>query len=159
MIRAGTVPAGRYRLEERIASGCMGEVWRAFDRVLGRTVAVKCLLTAPLDEPAFDGFVTEARTLATISHPGVVEVYDFGDDPAAGMYLIMKYIDGESLAHTLARVGRLSAEATMRLFAGWTGLAAGTYMCFQVRAYNSSGVSAYDPPAEPDWVCITTPAT
>lgn len=110
--------AGRYRLEHRIASGGMGEVWRASDQVLGRTVAVKCLLAAPPDEPSFtDRFRAEARTMATISHPGVVEVYDFGDDPAAGMYLVMKYIDGESLAHTLARAGRLSAEVTMRLVA------------------------------------------
>ncbi|HEX6682414.1 MAG TPA: protein kinase, partial [Candidatus Limnocylindrales bacterium] len=116
MVRAGTVLAGRYRLEQRIASGGMGEVWRAVDRVLGRTVAVKCLLAA--DEPSFvDRFLAEARTMATISHPGVVEVYDFGDDRAAGVYLVMKYIDGESLAHTLARTGRLSAAATMRLVA------------------------------------------
>jgi len=118
LIDAGTVLAGRYRLEQRIGSGGMGDVWRAFDRVLGRTVAVKCLRDAPPDEPAFvDRFRAEARTMATISHPGVVEVYDFGDDPTAGVYLIMKYIDGESLAHTLARDGRLTPEATMRLVA------------------------------------------
>ena len=118
LIRARTVLAGRYQLEQRIASGGMGEVWRAFDEVLGRTVAVKRLLAALPDEPSFiDRFQAEARTMATISHPNVVEVYDFGDDPVAGVYLVMKYIDGESLARTLARVGRLSVEATMRLVA------------------------------------------
>ncbi|WP_230689698.1 protein kinase domain-containing protein [Catellatospora paridis] len=118
MVRAGTVLAERYRLEQRVGSGGMGEVWRAFDEVLGRTVAVKCLLDSHPDDPSFVArFRTEARVMATISHPGVVEVHDFGDDPAAGVYLVMKYIDGESLAHTLARVGRLSAEATMRLVA------------------------------------------
>lgn len=118
MIGAGTVLAGRYRLEQRIGSGGMGDVWRGYDQVLRRTVAVKCLRDGPADEPDFaDRFRDEARTMATISHPGVVEVYDFGDDPAAGVYLVMKYIDGESLAHTLARDGRLSAEATMRLVA------------------------------------------
>jgi serine/threonine-protein kinase len=112
------VLAGRYRLEQRIASGGMGEVWRAFDGVLGRTVAVKCLLAWAPDEPTFvDRFHAEARTMATISHPGVVEVYDFGDDPAVGVYLVMKFIEGESLARTLARTGRLSAEVTMRLVA------------------------------------------
>ncbi|GIH07673.1 hypothetical protein Rhe02_57400 [Rhizocola hellebori] len=118
MVLAGTVLAGRYRLEQRIASGGMGEVWRAADQVLGRTVAVKRLLATLPNDPSFvDRFRAEARTMATISHPGVVEVYDFGDDPAAGVYLVMKYIDGESLAHTLARTGRLSAEVTMRLVA------------------------------------------
>jgi serine/threonine-protein kinase len=117
LIGTGTVLAGRYRLDQRIASGGMGEVWQGFDRVLGRTVAVK-LLREPSDEPDFaDRFRAEARTMATISHPGVVEVYDFGDDPAAGMYLVMKYIDGESLANALARDGRLSVQATMRLVA------------------------------------------
>ncbi len=118
LVGTGTLLAGRYQLEQRIASGGMGEVWRAFDRVLGRTVAVKRLLGALPREPSFvERFRAEARTMATISHPGVVEVYDFGDDPAAGVYLVMKFIDGESLAHTLARVGRLTAEATMRLVA------------------------------------------
>ncbi|WP_155370824.1 protein kinase domain-containing protein [Catellatospora vulcania] len=118
MVHAGTVLAGRYRLEQRVGSGGMGEVWRAFDEVLGRTVAVKCLLDGRPDDPTFvDRFRAEARIMATISHPGVVEVHDFGDDLAAGVYLVMKYIEGESLAHTLARVGRLSPEATMRLVA------------------------------------------
>ncbi|NUT05308.1 MAG: protein kinase [Hamadaea sp.] len=112
------VLAGRYQLEQRVGSGGMGEVWKSFDFVLARTVAVKCLLDAPPNEPSFvDEFRAEARVMATISHPGVVEVYDFGDDPAAGVYLVMKYIDGESLAETLARVERLSAKATMRLVA------------------------------------------
>jgi serine/threonine-protein kinase len=98
VVRIGTVLAGRYRLEDRIGSGGMGEVWRATDRVLGRTVAVKCVLDALPDDPAFvDRFRAEARTMATVSHPNVVEVYDFGDDPAAGVYLVMKYIEGESL--------------------------------------------------------------
>ncbi|MEV0460132.1 protein kinase domain-containing protein [Catellatospora methionotrophica] len=118
VVQAGTVLAGRYRLDQRVGSGGMGEVWRAHDQVLDRVVAVKCLLDGRPDEPNFvDQFRTEARIMATISHPGVVEVHDFGDDPAAGVYLVMKFIDGESLAQTLARVGRLDAAATMRLVA------------------------------------------
>ncbi|GGM46643.1 protein kinase [Dactylosporangium sucinum] len=116
LIDAGTVLAGRYEITRHIASGGMGDVWQGSDRVLGRTVAVK-LLRAPSDDPSFiERFWAEARTMATISHPGVVDVYDFGDDPAAGVYLVMKYIEGESLARALDR-GRLGAEATMRLAA------------------------------------------
>jgi hypothetical protein len=116
LIGAGTVLAGRYEIGRHIAGGGMGDVWQGLDRVLGRTVAVK-LLRAPSEEPMFiERFWAEARTMATISHPGVVDVYDFGDDPAAGVYLVMKYIEGESLARTLDR-GRLSPEATMRLVA------------------------------------------
>ena len=116
LIAAGTVLAGRYEIMRHIASGGMGDVWQGWDRILGRTVAVK-LLRTPSDELGFiERFWAEARAMATISHPGVVEVYDFGDDPAVGTYLIMKYIDGESLARVLDR-GPLTAEATMRLVA------------------------------------------
>ncbi len=116
MIDAGTVLAGRYEIMRHIASGGMGDVWQGWDRILGRTVAVK-LLRTPSDELGYiERFWAEARSMATVSHPGVVEVYDFGDDPAAGTYLVMKYIDGESLARVLDR-GRLSVEATMRLVA------------------------------------------
>jgi tRNA A-37 threonylcarbamoyl transferase component Bud32 len=117
LICTGTVLAGRYRIEQHIASGGMGDVWQGYDRVLGRTVAVKSL-RAPAVEPSFvDRFRGEARILATINHPGVVAVYDFGDDPEFGVYVAMMYVDGESLAHTLAREERLDAEATMRLVA------------------------------------------
>jgi serine/threonine-protein kinase len=77
MISPGTMLGGRYRLEERIASGGMGDVWRCVDDVLGRVVAVKILLPSLLEEPGFtERFRGEARTMATINHPGVVDIYD-----------------------------------------------------------------------------------
>lgn len=118
MISAGTVLGQRYRLEERIASGGMGDVWRCVDDVLGRTVAVKLLLPSLLDEPGFtERFRFEARTMATIKHPGVVVVHDYGSDPTTGAYLVMEYVEGEALSRTLARVGRLTAGRTMALIA------------------------------------------
>jgi serine/threonine-protein kinase len=94
----------------------MGDVWRCVDEVLGRTVAVKLLLSSLLDEPGFtERFRGEARTMATISHPGVVDVYDYNSDPTTGAYLVMEYIQGEALSRTLARVGRLTAGRTMAL--------------------------------------------
>ncbi len=118
MINPGTMLGQRYRLEERIASGGMGDVWRGTDEVLGRTIAVKLLLPSLLDEPGFtERFRGEARTMATINHPGVVDVYDYGSDPSTGAYLVMEYIHGEALSRTLARVGRLTAGRTMALVA------------------------------------------
>lgn len=109
---------GRYRLEERIASGGMGDVWRCVDDVLGRVVAVKILLPSLLEEPGFtERFRGEARTMATINHPGVVDIYDYGSDPATGAYLVMEYVDGDALSRTLARVGRLTPARTMALVA------------------------------------------
>ncbi|MEV6303692.1 serine/threonine-protein kinase [Actinoplanes sp. NPDC051861] len=117
MIRPGVTLGGRYRLEERIAGGGMGDVWRGTDEVLGRTVAVKILLPALLDEPGFaERFRGEARTMATINHPGVVDVYDYGSDQQIA-FLVMEYVEGDALSRTLSRVGRLTPARTMALVA------------------------------------------
>ncbi len=117
MIRPGVTLGGRYRLEERIAGGGMGDVWRGTDDVLGRTVAVKILLPALLDEPGFaERFRGEARTMATINHPGVVDVYDYGSDQQLA-FLVMEYVEGDALSRTLSRVGRLTPARTMALVA------------------------------------------
>ncbi|MEU4557258.1 protein kinase [Actinoplanes sp. NPDC023936] len=117
MIRPGVTLGGRYRLEERIAGGGMGDVWRGTDEVLGRTVAVKILLPALLDEPGFaERFRGEARTMATINHPGVVDVYDYGSDQQLA-FLVMEYVEGDALSRTLSRVGRLTPARTMALVA------------------------------------------
>jgi len=118
MIGPGTVLGGRFRLVERIASGGMGDVWRCIDEVLGRTVAVKILLPSLLEEPGFtERFRGEALTMATINHPSVVDIYDYGSDPTAGAYLVMEYVEGDALSRTLARVSRLTPARTMALVA------------------------------------------
>ncbi|MEV4621648.1 protein kinase [Asanoa sp. NPDC049573] len=117
MISPGVMLGGRYRLDERIAGGGMGDVWRATDEVLGRTVAVKILLPALLEEPGFAArFRGEARTMATINHPGVVDVYDYGSDQQIA-FLVMEYVEGDALSRTLGRVGRLTPARTMALVA------------------------------------------
>lgn len=117
MLSSGVLLGGRYRLDERIASGGMGDVWRGTDEVLGRTVAVKSLLPALLEEPGFaERFRGEARTMATINHPGVVDVYDYGSDQQIA-FLVMEYVEGDALSRTLSRVGRLTPARTMALVA------------------------------------------
>jgi serine/threonine protein kinase len=117
VISPGVMLGGRYRLDERIAGGGMGDVWRGTDEVLGRTVAVKILLPALLDEPGFaERFRGEARTMATINHPGVVDVYDYGSDQEIA-FLVMEYVEGDALSRTLSRVGRLTPGRTMALVA------------------------------------------
>lgn len=116
MVSSGVLLSKRYRLDERIATGGMGDVWRGTDEVLDRTVAIKIMLSALLEERGFvERFRSEARTMATINHPGVVRIYDFGHDEVA--YLIMEYVEGEPLSRTLTRVGRLTPERTMSLVA------------------------------------------
>src|SRR5712691_12900754 len=103
----------RYRLSRRIAVGGMGEVWRAEDTVLHRTVAVKVLKRELVCDPSFlERFRAEARTTAALSHPGIANVFDYGEARLAGgapdtAYLGMEHVDGEPLAAILAREGRL----------------------------------------------------
>lgn len=122
MLGPGVKLSDRYRLDERVATGGMGEVWRATDTLLGRTVAVKVLLPALLTDPAFTArFRAEARIMAALHHPGIVDVYDCGDDAPPGgghaLYLVMEYVTGESLSQRLATVGQLSVAETMSIVA------------------------------------------
>ncbi len=122
MLTPGTWMGERYRLDERIATGGMGDVWKAEDTVLGRAVAVKVLQPAMLEEPGFaDRFRAEARVMATINHPGVVQVYDYGESGLAGggkvAYLVMEYVEGEPLHRVLGNVGRLAPQRVMDLTA------------------------------------------
>ena len=99
----GRVLAGRYRLEERIGAGGMGQVWRALDTVLDRPVAVKLLAHAGTEDPTTtERFAREARATAALNHPNVVTVHDSGieDDLA---FIVMELLPGPSLADELAR--------------------------------------------------------
>ena len=107
--------AGRYRLTDRIAAGGMGEVWRAEDNLLNRAVAVKLLPTGRAGDEAFLArFRAEARYAASLSHPGIALVYDYGESAEfGGAYLVMELVNGEPLSAILARAGRLSPDATL----------------------------------------------
>jgi eukaryotic-like serine/threonine-protein kinase len=115
--------AERYALESRIATGGMGEVWRANDAVLGRRVAVKLLKTEYADDATFRSrFETEARHAASLHHPNVAAVYDFGEAQAAGSdvarpYLVMELVDGQPLSALLKPGQALDPDATRDLLA------------------------------------------
>ena len=80
---------GRYTLTERIAIGGMGEVWKARDKVLGRTVAVKILKEEYTGDPGFlERFRAEARHTALLNHPGVANMFDYGEEDNSA-YLVM----------------------------------------------------------------------
>jgi eukaryotic-like serine/threonine-protein kinase len=97
----------RYELTARIAGGGMGEVWRAQDTVLGREVAVKLLRREYADDDTFlERFRAEARHAASLSHPGIASVYDYGED-AGTAFLVMELVAGESLSARLTREGAL----------------------------------------------------
>ncbi len=108
---------GRYRVSRRIAGGGMGEVWRAEDHVLGRWVAIKVLRNQLDDTEAFrDRFRVEARAAAALAHPAIATVYDYGEEiDASGVpraFIVMEFVDGQSLETRLHQVGRLSPAET-----------------------------------------------
>ncbi|WP_376787209.1 serine/threonine protein kinase [Micromonospora halotolerans] len=118
MLTQGVVLSDRYRLGERIATGGMGAVWKCTDTLLGREVAVKVLLPSLVADPEFTTrFHAEARMLAALRHPGIVQVHDFGSatlaDGSQVSYLVMEYVDGEPLVTWIRRAGRLDPASTM----------------------------------------------
>ncbi|MFJ1901088.1 MULTISPECIES: serine/threonine-protein kinase [unclassified Streptomyces] len=92
----------------------MGEVWRAADEVLGRSVAVKLLLGEHADESATARFRLEAQTAARLSHPHLVAVFDFGSWEDR-LFLVMELVEGRSLADLLLSQERLDPEQVARI--------------------------------------------
>ncbi|MEV0717179.1 protein kinase, partial [Asanoa sp. NPDC050611] len=88
---------GRYRLVERLGAGGMSVVWRGYDEVLGRQVAVKVLAPTLADDRVFRARIrTEAQAAARLSHPHIVGVYDYGES-AGAPYVVMELVDGVPL--------------------------------------------------------------
>jgi len=101
---------GRYELEDEIASGGMGTVWRARDEVLGRPVAVKVLHDHLARDPdLFDRFRREAVAAARLTHPAVVKVFDTGIDGGVS-FIVMELFEGHTLESLLAERGTLEPE-------------------------------------------------
>jgi eukaryotic-like serine/threonine-protein kinase len=119
MTALGTVIGGRYRLEAEIGRGGMSTVYRAFDTVLERTVAIKLMhreIAADADQ--LERFRREARSVAQLNHPHVVTVIDAGEELSAdghgpgeaavgAPYIVLEYVDGETLKDVIRREGPL----------------------------------------------------
>jgi beta-lactam-binding protein with PASTA domain len=121
----GQLLDGRYRVESHIARGGMATVYLGMDTRLDRTVALK-IMHAELanDEDFVRRFVGEARSVARLSHPNVVAVYDQGADGRT-LYLAMEYVPGQTLRDLLNARGRLSPRAALNIMDGvLAGLAA-----------------------------------
>ena len=113
-LSTGQLLAERYRLGRRIAVGGMGEVWEAVDSRLDRQVAVKVLRQELSGDDEFrHRFRAEARTTASLNHPGIAGVHDYGETSEQTAYLVMELVTGEPLTAVLARQRRLSAEHTL----------------------------------------------
>ncbi|MGP1674428.1 MAG: protein kinase domain-containing protein, partial [Candidatus Limnocylindrales bacterium] len=115
MAEIGTILGDRYRLVEPLGQGGMATIFRALDTQLGREVAIKLLRPEYLRDPDFSSrFRQEAQNAASLNHPNVVSVYDYGEDPS-GPYIVMELVDGEDLATILRRNGALPPAQAARI--------------------------------------------
>jgi hypothetical protein len=112
----------RYELHQLIAAGGMGQVWRGLDIALHRPVAVKVLRSEYTGDPTFVArFRAEAQHAASLSHPNIAAVFDYGEEIAqdgtgeALAYLVMELVEGEPLSALVAREGALGTETTLAL--------------------------------------------
>ena len=112
----------RYELHQLIAAGGMGQVWRGLDIALHRPVAVKVLRSEYTGDPTFLArFRAEAQHAASLSHPNIAAVFDYGEEIAQDgtgetlAYLVMELVEGEPLSTLVRREGPLSTEATLSL--------------------------------------------
>jgi eukaryotic-like serine/threonine-protein kinase len=122
VLSSGVVLSGRYRLDDRVATGGMGDVWRATDLVLGRQVAAKVLLPALVRDPDFIArFRAEARIMASLRSPGIVQVFDCGQDElpdgSPADYLVMEFVEGQPLSRRIEEAGHLEVGETMSIVA------------------------------------------
>ena len=102
----GNVIDGRYRLDDQVGAGGMGVVYRARDLKLDRDVAIKFLLGAKLDTHFKARFIEEARILARLEHPNILQLFDFGtsqDTP----YIVCEYLDGRTIIDHVEMTGAL----------------------------------------------------
>src|SRR5919199_1179202 len=113
----GVLMAGRYHLEKRLGRGAMGQVYLARDQNLQtRKVAVKTISPEVLNAEdlqegeAIARFEREARAAASIRHPNVVDVKDFGQTAEGVFFLVMEYVEGETLYHLLRREGTVNPQ-------------------------------------------------
>ncbi|HMG22427.1 MAG TPA: serine/threonine-protein kinase [Kofleriaceae bacterium] len=107
---------GAYRVVQQLGQGGMGSIWIGEHVVLGRRAAVKVLHPALSTRPdSVARFFNEARATTEIVDPGIVQVFDFGQDSGGGAYIVMELLAGEALDRRLDRHGALGVTAALRI--------------------------------------------
>lgn len=134
----------RYRIEARLGSGGMGIVYRAFDPRLQRPVAIKVMRSSSLSNPRqIQRFLLEARSVSALNHPHICMIHDAGDKDGL-YYLVLEYVEGETLRAILEREGRVPAERVIEL---------GIQVCSALAAAHQKGIIHRD--IKPENLMIT----
>lgn len=106
----------RYQLEKPLGRGGMAVVYKAYDLMLERTIAIKVLRENFSRSPAFqERFRQEAKAAANLSHPNIVTIHDFGLDEGR-LFIVMEYINGQDLKKIIKEKGSLPIKQAIRLF-------------------------------------------
>lgn len=128
----GTIFQEKYEVIDRLGSGGMSTVYKARHLYFEKFVAIKVLKgnTAETSE-GLKRFQREARATSAVSHPGIVGVSDFGLTPDGRAFLVMDYLEGESLSHFLDRVGRLQTDQAIDL---------ASQLCDALKVAHESGI-------------------
>jgi eukaryotic-like serine/threonine-protein kinase len=107
----------RYRLDKRLGQGGMGKVYQATDVSLDRTVAVKMIREEfSTDQDALERFRRESRAVGGFSHPNIVTVHDYGLDPNRNAFLVMEFLEGQTLREEISISKRLTPARTLPIF-------------------------------------------
>jgi eukaryotic-like serine/threonine-protein kinase len=114
--RIARLVGGRYEITGLIASGGMGEVFQARDRTLDRIVALKVLRAGVASDPDFiERFRREATAAGRLSHPNIVQVYDWGRGEDGSAYMAMEYVEGQNLREVIVANGKLGPAIAARI--------------------------------------------
>src|ERR1035438_4328065 len=92
---------GRYEIVGERGRGAMGVVYKGFDPTIGRTVAIKTVLTSTTNEDLLKRFRREAQAAGVLSHPNIVTIYDAGEDQGM-FYIAMEYVEGQTLEQLIS---------------------------------------------------------
>lgn len=107
---------GEYRVIEPLGAGAMGNVYRGEQPLIGRPVAIKVLKRELANDPQHARrFLEEARAVSAARHPGIIDVFGFGETPAGEPYLVMELLEGEGLDEVLAERGKLPPDEALAL--------------------------------------------
>lgn len=116
----------RYQRIRKLATGAMGEVSLGVDNDIGRTIAVKKLITPTQNPAGIARFIEEIRTIGQLEHPNIVPIHDVGIDEQGQIFFVMKHVDGETLESIIAKLEagdrpymeRYTIEVRLELFMG-----------------------------------------